>query len=53
MAGPLALAIAQLDEPQRRSVRIAIEQRAQPFSRPDGSYELPSASLLVSALRRG
>jgi hypothetical protein len=51
MAGPLASAVRDLDEPERGSVRTAIERRAELFRRPDGSYELPSASLLVSAVR--
>jgi hypothetical protein len=51
MAGPLASAVRELDEPERESVRTAIEKRAEPFRRSDGSYELPSASLLASALR--
>jgi ubiquinone/menaquinone biosynthesis C-methylase UbiE len=53
MAGPLALAVGTLDEAERESVRAAIEQRAEPFLRDDGGYELPSASLLVSAVRKG
>jgi ubiquinone/menaquinone biosynthesis C-methylase UbiE len=53
IAGPLTLAIGKLDEVEQASVRAAIEQRAQPFRRDDGSYELPSASLLVSAVRTG
>jgi SAM-dependent methyltransferase/L-alanine-DL-glutamate epimerase-like enolase superfamily enzyme len=52
MAGPLALAIGHLDQVECASVRTAIEERAEPFRQPDGSYELPSASLLVSAVRR-
>jgi hypothetical protein len=55
IAGPLAPAIRDLREAERGPVRTAIEQRAEPFRRADGSYELPSASLLVSAVksRRG
>jgi hypothetical protein len=51
MAGPLASAIRDLDEPEREAVRTAIEERAEPFRRLDGRYELPGASLLVSAVR--
>jgi ubiquinone/menaquinone biosynthesis C-methylase UbiE len=51
MAGPLALAVRELDGSERESVRAAIEQRAEPFRLPDGGYELSSASLVVSAVR--
>jgi ubiquinone/menaquinone biosynthesis C-methylase UbiE len=48
LQGPVALAIAKLDEAQRESVRSEIEERAAPFAA-DGGYDLPGLALNVVA----
>lgn len=48
LQGPVALAIAKLDEHEQRQVQAAIEQRAAAFAA-DGGYELPGVSINVVA----
>jgi ubiquinone/menaquinone biosynthesis C-methylase UbiE len=48
LQGPIALAIAQLEEEQQRTVRAALEDRAAEFATGDG-YELPGLSINVVA----
>jgi ubiquinone/menaquinone biosynthesis C-methylase UbiE len=48
MQGPVAAAIATLDEEQQRAVRAAIEERAAEFAAGDG-YEIPGLSINVVA----
>jgi SAM-dependent methyltransferase len=46
-AGPVAFAVAKLDEPARREVRAMIEQRSEQFRDGEG-YAFPGVSLVVS-----
>lgn len=46
LQGPIALAIAALDKPERTAVRSAIEERSAEFASGSG-YELPGLSLNV------
>jgi ubiquinone/menaquinone biosynthesis C-methylase UbiE len=48
LQGPIALAIAKLDNDERKTVRAAIEESFAPF-RKDGGYELPGLVLNVLA----
>jgi ubiquinone/menaquinone biosynthesis C-methylase UbiE len=48
LQGPIALAIAGLDDPERRAVREALEQRYAAF-RENGGYRLPGLVLNVLA----
>jgi ubiquinone/menaquinone biosynthesis C-methylase UbiE len=48
LQGPVALAIAKLEEAERAEVRAAIEQRVAEFATGDG-YELPGLSINVVA----
>jgi SAM-dependent methyltransferase len=48
LQGPVALAIAKLDDAERHDVRAAIEERAAEFATGDG-YELPGLSINVVA----
>jgi hypothetical protein len=48
MQGPVAFAIAKLEEERQRAVRTAIEERAAEFATGDG-YELPGLSINVVA----
>jgi SAM-dependent methyltransferase len=48
--GPLARVISQLPEAEQRSVRAAIEERAEPFRDGDG-YDVPGMAMAVHALR--
>lgn len=50
LQGPVALAIGQLGDPQRRRVRTLIEERAEEFA-VNGGYELPGLSINVLAHR--
>ena len=48
LQGPIALAIAKLDDDERKTVRAAIEQGFAPF-RQNGGYQLPGLVLNVLA----
>jgi hypothetical protein len=48
LQGPIALAIENLDDAERRAVRVAIEERASQFAT-EGGYELPGLSINVVA----
>lgn len=48
LPGPVALAIAKLEDSERRGVRAAIEERASGFAA-DGGYELPALAINVLA----
>jgi hypothetical protein len=48
LQGPVALAIAKLEDEEQREVRSAIEERAAEFATSDG-YELPGLSINVVA----
>jgi SAM-dependent methyltransferase len=48
LQGPVALAIARLDDAERQDVRAAIEERAAEFAT-GGGYELPGLSINVVA----
>lgn len=48
LQGPIALAIENLEDEERRAVRVAIEERASQFAT-DGGYELPGLSINVVA----
>jgi ubiquinone/menaquinone biosynthesis C-methylase UbiE len=44
LAGPLARAIAQLDETERQATREAIRESMAPFRAEDGSYSAPASA---------
>jgi SAM-dependent methyltransferase len=48
LQGPIAVAIAEMDEAERDEVRAAIEERGAPF-RANGGYALPGATVNVVA----
>ena len=50
LQGPVALALAELEEEERAAVRAALEGHAAEFGA-DGGYELPGLSLNVAARR--
>ncbi len=49
LQGPIALAIAELDDEERQAVRATIEERYAAFAT-NGGYQLPGLVLNVLAL---
>ena len=48
-AGPLALVLAGLSEPDRDRLAEALREAFPPFAGADGSYELPGVALVAVA----